>query len=253
MSCVTPAGINATRVSPGQVSCGTPTLMARQSSRNDAGLCVRRFFSATPRSTRPPSARPCGPSVDLVPDLAVVAGTSRWLIPGMCTASTAPAFFLARASSASLSAFSGATWVSRSPWTIKSGCFTLSERLGRIEGKQALEPRRVGLLAEVRRNSLPAAPADDRRLNLLLQLDLGLLVCLRHLERVEQMALLREDQIGAGLTGRRNRDDAVDLLVASSRNQRNRSAFAVATTTILRGSMSLRRAIHLTAETTSSA
>ena len=31
-----------------------------------------------------------------------------------------------------------------------------SERLGRIEGKQALEPRRVGLLAEVRREFPPS-------------------------------------------------------------------------------------------------
>ena len=54
----------------------------------------------------------------------VVAGTSRWLMPGTRATWTGGAFLRARARPARRSAFDGATCVSSSPCRIRIGCFT---------------------------------------------------------------------------------------------------------------------------------
>src|SRR4029077_14060052 len=79
-----------------------------------------------------------------------------------------------------------------------------------LERQHALRPWRIHLLAKLRGHALPPFAAQDRGLNLLLQLDLLRAIGGRRLEPIERVLLLLERELGAGGRRRVNRHDSRD-------------------------------------------
>ena len=96
-----------------------------------------------------------------------------------------------------------------------------------IERQDALRPRRIHLLAKLRGHALPPFAAQDRGLNLFLQLDLLRAIGGRRLEPIERVLLLLERELGAGSRRRVNRHDARDAFIARGSQQGDPRAFAV--------------------------
>ena len=129
----------------------------------------------------------------------------------------------------------------------------LRHDLRRIEQEQAPEPRRVRLRAQLRRDRLPSLVGNHRRVDALLQLDLGLPLRLRRLHRVEQVPLLLEDELRAGRPRRRDQHERRDLFLARAASIATAPPSLCPATAIRFGSMSLRLASHFTAAMRSSA
>src|SRR4029079_18992636 len=195
----TAGGIRATRFSPGHVSRGTPTLTARSLAdlldplRNRRGELRRQGAIAALRERL----------VD-----AVEAGHLR------------RGDLLAR-----LRNLGEAVGLARGHRRVEIAVDDQQRLLHfrddrrRIVGEQALEHRRVGLLADRIGNAFPSAPADYRGNDLLLWFDAALAARRRELHRVEQPLLLPQHEFLAARAGGAERPPPVDVVAAGGRDQ----------------------------------